>query len=186
MKGKAFEVRYADDALLCFERKEDAVRVMKVLTKRLAKYGLEVHGGKTRLVNFKKPPQGKDSYKQVKRPGTFGFLGFSHFWKTSRKRDPVIGRKTISKKMTKAIRKIYDWCRKNRHKKIREQFRQLKVKIKGHYNYFGICGNAKSLEKFFLQSKRAWFKWLKRRSNRRDLYWDKFNRILDYYRLPQP
>jgi RNA-directed DNA polymerase len=186
LKGKAFEVRYADDAVLCFENREDAERVLAVLPKRLAKYGLELHPEKTKLVNFKRPRADKGSTEQGNRPGTFDFLGFTHFWRKSRKGNSVIGRKTSSSRLTKAIRKVYEWCKKNRHQKIREQHEKLIMKIKGHYNYYGICGNFRSLVKFFRSVERAWYKWLKRRSNKRNLIWEKYNRLLQYYKLPSP
>lgn len=184
LKGRALEIRFADDAVLCFEKKEDALRVMKVLPKRLEKFGLELHPEKTKLINFKRPWKG--NYKQGQRPGTFDFLGFTHYWKKSRKGNPVIGRKTNRKRLTRAIRKIHDWCKTNRHMKFREQHKKLTSKLRGHYNYYGISGNILCLKLFFLHAKRAWYKWLKRRSNRRDLSWDKFQRTLNWYKLPTP
>jgi group II intron reverse transcriptase/maturase len=103
LKGKAFEVRYADDVVICFENKEDALRVLKVLPKRLKKYGLEMHPDKTKLVEFTKPKDGEKGYKQKNRPDTFDFLGFTHFWKKSRKGRPVIGKKTIRSRLTRAL-----------------------------------------------------------------------------------
>jgi group II intron reverse transcriptase/maturase len=83
LRGKAFEIRYADDGLLCFQFKEDAERVLEVLPKRFAKYGLTLHPEKTRLVKF-----GRSAYYQAKRTktktATFDFLGFTHRCATSR------------------------------------------------------------------------------------------------------
>lgn len=186
LKGRAFEVRFADDALLCFQNKEDAEKVLAVLPKRLGKYGLELNVEKTKLVQFKRPGKDDDNYKRGKRPGTFNFLGFTHYWSKSRRGFPVIKRKTNKKKFTKSVRNTAEWIKKNRHLKLKEQQKALVTKIRGHYNYYGICGNIRSLSNFLEGVKRAWYKWLKRRSNRRDLNWEKLNRILKYYKLPTP
>jgi hypothetical protein len=186
LKGKAFEIRFADDAVLCFQNKEDAERVMKVLPERLAKYGLELHPEKTKLIKFKNPGNKDDSCKRGNRPGTFNFLGFKHYWKRSRKGKAFIARKTSSDRLTKAIKKIYEWCKKERHKKLKEQHKELIPKIRGHYGYYGINGNYECLARFLLMVERSWYKWLKRRSNRRNLYWEKFKKMLQHYKLPKP
>lgn len=186
LKGRAFEVRYADDALLCFQNREDAEKVWKVLAKRLGKYGLQLNEEKTKLVQFTKPGREDKNYKQGNRPGTFNFLSFTHYWGKSRKGNPIIKRKTRKEKMTKAIRSITQWCKKNRHMKVRKQHEMLIKKVRGHYNYYGICGNARSLSNFLTAVNRAWQKWLKRRSGRRNLNWDKFNKMTEQYILPAP
>ena len=186
LKGKAFLTRFADDTVLCFQNREDAERVREVLPKRLAKYGLKLNEEKTKLIQFKKPGKGGKS-KQGDRPDTFDFLGFTHYWGKSRKGRPVVKRKTRSKKLTKAIRKVYEWVKKNRHSKIEEQYKMIKVKIRGHYNYYGINGNFRCLCKFLMEVKLAWHKWLNRRSRRRDLNWEKYNnKILSNHVLPSP
>ena len=83
LRGLAFEVRFADDAALVFEREDDARRVLAVLAKRFAKYGLRLHPEKTRLVDFRSPPRAGGSGSQRER--SFGLLGFTHFWGRSRK-----------------------------------------------------------------------------------------------------
>ncbi len=135
------EVRFADDAIICFENKEDALRVMEALPKRLAKFGLEMHPVKTRLVDFRRPLYGGRSYKQGQRPETFSFLGFTHFWRKSRKGNPMVGRKTESIRLTRALRKMHEWCKKYRHLHLKNQHKQLISKLRGHYNYYGINSN---------------------------------------------
>jgi len=186
LTGKAFEVRYADDVVLCFKNKEDALRVLKVLPKRLQKYGLEMHSEKTKLVQFEMPKNGKRCYKQKERQETFDFLGFTHYWKRSRKGKAIIGRKTGSSRLSKALKKIKEWCKENRHKKLEEQHKIMCSKLRGHYNYYGINGNYRMLSTFLMEVERIWRKWLERRDRRRNLYWVKMKKILRKYPLPRP
>lgn len=186
LKGKAFEVRYADDVVICFEHKEDAMRVLKVLPKRLQKYGLEMHPDKTRLVEFKQPGNGEKNYKQGNRPDTFDFLGFTHFWKKSRKGRPIIGKKTIRSRLTRALMRINEWCKKNRHQKIDLQHHTLCSKLRGHYNYYGVNGNYGMLAMYLINVERIWRKWLERRGRKRNLFWEKMKKILKKYPLPKP
>ena len=187
LKGRAFEVRYADDVVICFENKEDVLRVLKVLPKRLMKYGLGMHPDKTRLVEFKKPGSGGKNYKQGNRPDTFDFLGFTHFWKKSRKGRAVIGKKTIRSRLTRALRRMTEWCKENRHQKIELQHQTLCSKLRGHYNYYGVNGNYGMLAKYLMHVERIWRKWLARRDRKRKLNWEKMKRkILERYPLPKP
>ena len=185
--GKAFEVRFADDVLLCFEDKADALRVMDVLPKRLAKYGLELHPEKTKLVNFIKPRDNDRGYKRGTRPDTFTFLSFAHFWKRSRKDNPVIARKTNHARMCLALQVMNKWCRKNRHMKLSEQHAALCRKVAGHYAYYGITGNYVSIKRYHYHVERIWRKWLGRRSWRDKLNWERMrDRVLRNYPLPRP
>ena len=104
LRGRAFEVRFADDAPLVFEREEDARRVLAVLSKRFAKYGLRLHPEKTRLRDFRSPPRrGQDGSQ---REGSFALLGFTHFWGPSRKGRWIVQRKTAKDRFTRALREI--------------------------------------------------------------------------------
>lgn len=185
MKGKAFEIRFADDVVICFKNKEDAERVLKVLPKRLAKYGLEMHPEKTKLVRFTKP-QNDDDYKSGKRKGIFNFLGFTHFWKKSRKGKPTVGRKTMKQKLSIKLQAINEWCKQNRHNKMKDQHKTLNKKLRGHYNYYGINGNFNSIAGYFTNVERIWRKWLERRSRKRNLNWGKMKKILQRYPLLPP
>jgi group II intron reverse transcriptase/maturase len=186
LKGRAFLVRFADDAVLCFEREDDARRVMDVLPKRFGRYGLTLHPEKTQLVGFRRPPR---NAKRIDRdgspgPGSFDLLGFTHYWGRSRKGSWVIKRKTAKGRLSRALVSIAQWCRRNRHASVKEQHTKLVLKLRGHYAYYGITGNGRSLGSFFLYAKRAWRKWLNRRSNRACMDWVKFGRLLERYPLP--
>jgi group II intron reverse transcriptase/maturase len=186
MKGRAFLIRYADDAVMGFTHEEDARRVLAVLPKRLGKYGLTVHPEKTKLVDFRQPPHDArpKGGPRGERPGTFDLLGFTHFWARSRKGHWVVKRKTSKSRFTRAVRTIAHWCRDNRHRPIAEQHAALSRKLRGHYAYYGITGNSLALNRFRDQVQYAWRKWLARRNSKTRPPWDWFHRLRVRYRLP--
>src|SRR5207244_1943565 len=114
LKGKAFLVRYADDAVFGFACEEDARRVLEVLPKRFGKHGLHLHSEKTRLVDFRKPTVGQGRPE----PGAFDFLGFTHYWARSRKGNWVIKQKTAKDRFSRAVKRIDEWCREHRHSPV--------------------------------------------------------------------
>lgn len=186
LKGRAFLIRYADDFVIGFAHEEDARRVWEVLPKRFGKYGLTLHPQKTKLVPFRRPsysstPKGGPDGD---RPGTFDLLGFTHYWSRSRKGNWVIKRKTMASRFTRAVRKIAQWCRTNRHRPIVEQHRILSQKMRGHYAYYGITGNSVSLNRFREEVRRVWRKWLVRRKRGNRPPWSWFARLQERYRLP--
>lgn len=180
IRERSFMVRYADDAILGFENKETAEKVLEALKKRFAKFGLELHPEKTRLIYIGKPKPGSGT-----KPGSFDFLGFTHFWGKSFKGNWVIKRKTASKKLREKLIKMNEWCRNNRHIPVKEQHKKLTQKLKGHYGYYGITGNMKGLQRFLNHVRRIWKKWLCRRSWRGNrLNWERFQQMLNEYPLP--
>lgn len=181
LKGKAAMVRFADDAVMMFEYQEDMQRFMEVLPKRLAKFGLKLNEQKTQVKGFTKPREPSGT-----RPGTFDFLGFTHYWGRSRKGNWVVKRKTQQERLTLALKKITLWCRKHRHDELYDQQRMLNSKLRGHYSYYGITPNSRSITLFWEQVKRIWMKWLNRRSRNPHLNWDKFNLLLKRYPLTRP
>ena len=184
IRGRAFAIRFADDAALVFEREEDARRVLAVLGKRFAKYGLRLHPQKTRLVDFRSPPRAEHSGTQ--RARSFALLGFTHFWGRSRKGRWVVQRKTAKDRFTRALRDIGQWCRAHRHWPVAAQQAALRRKLQGHYAYYGITGNGRALARFLYEVRRLWRKWLHRRSWRGRMTWEKFVRLTARYPLPQP
>jgi group II intron reverse transcriptase/maturase len=184
MRGKVFMVRFADDVLIGFSDKQDAMRVLEVLPKRFAKFGLTVHPEKTHLVPFNRPR--KDDQKPKEDTGKFDFLGFTHYWGRSQKGNWVVKRKTASKRLRDKIKGIARWCRDNRHHPVREQYETLCVKLRGHYQYYGINGNFKSLSAFRYAVFQLWRKWLNRRTRKGKKNWDSFNDFLKHLPLPIP
>jgi RNA-directed DNA polymerase len=183
LRGKAKLIRFADDAIFGFERQDDAERVMAVLGKRLAAYGLALHPEKTRLLDFRRPPR---SQAEGKGPAIFDFLGFTWYWRRTRKGRWAVTCKTRRARLTRAIVAIYDWCRNNRHRPVSEQHEALKSRVQGHFNYFGVNGNIGSLMLLIHHVRRVWHKWLNRRSQRARLTWQRFKDLVQDFPLPTP
>jgi len=160
MKAECFLVRYADDFIMGFHDEQDARRVMSVIAKRFEKYGLSIHPQKTRLVRFTRPWQNEDG----ERGESFDFLGFTHYWEKNGYGNYVVRRRTARTRFQRALKGVRQWCRENRHQKLREQLRVLTEKLQGHYAYYGIGGNYRSLERFRFLVLYAWYKWLLRRT----------------------
>ncbi len=178
LRGRSTLIRYADDFVVVCEREDDARRMLEVLPKRFGRYELRLHPDKTRLVRFERPPA------VGKRPETFDFLGFTHFWGKSRKGAPVVKRKTSRLSLRRSLRRIWLWCRAHRHDPLPEQQRALSEKVRGHYSYFGITGNARALLRFREEVWRIWRAWLDRRGGRRRMTWDRLVRLREHYPLP--
>jgi RNA-directed DNA polymerase len=174
LKGESFIIRFADDYLLGFTSREDAVRVMEVLPKRMAKYGLTLHPEKTRLIDLSEPGQ-RGEEKQ-----TFDFLGFTHYMGKSRKGKRVLMRKTSSKKQNASLKRMHEWIKLNRHKhSIRVLIAKLNQKLRGHYGYYGITFNARRISSYCQQTKRMLHKWLNRRGGKRIWTWEKITKLTE-------
>jgi len=184
MKGRCFLIRFADDFIVGFEMEEDARRVMDVLPKRFTRFGLAVHPKKTVLIQFKRPCIEENS---VDGNGTFDFLGFTHYWAKSRRGVWIVKRKTRKKGIRRFLKSLWLWLRQNRHLPLKEQYKMLCLKLRGHYQYFGIIGNYRSLKGIPHKAKRYWKYWLSRRSHKGKIDWEKYIvSILDKHPLPKP
>ena len=183
LKGSCFISRYADDFIIGFELESDARRVMAVLPKRFNRFGLTIHPEKTKLVNFRNPSSSKEATKGA---GTFDYLGFTHYWAKSRKGKWIIKRKTSGKKLRLKITAVWDWCKHNRHINVKEQQQLLNSKLTGHYQYYGIRGNYKSLEVYYESVEKAWKRWLGRRSQTGYINYEDFRKYLMHYPLVKP
>jgi RNA-directed DNA polymerase len=183
LHGEAILLRYCDDFIIGFEREDDARRVVAVLDKRMGCFGLALHPDKTRLLPFRRPPKSQQSGKG---PATFDFLGFTFYWARTRKGHWRMACKTRRASLRGAKASIYDWCRRHRHLSIKDQHAALHRRLRGHFNYFGVSGNYKSMMRLVEATKRSWYKWLRRRSQRRRLNWERFNDMLRWWPLPRP
>jgi group II intron reverse transcriptase/maturase len=181
--GRARLIRYADDFVMGFERKEDAERVLELLAGRMAEYGLTLHPDKTRLLPFNKPPKGQVGGKG---PATFDFLGFTVYWRRTRGGSWMPGMKTRKARLQRALSALNDWCRRHRHEPCAEQHAALVRKLNGHFNYFGVNGNSESLARVVHRAKRIWLTWLRRRGQRVRLTWKRFFDYLRVFPLPKP
>ncbi len=188
MKGSAFLVRYADDALMVFSLENDARRVMAVLAKRFGRFGLSLHPEKTRLIDFRRCRRAdhQGDSEEGSGPAVFDFLGFTHYWGKTRKGNLAVKHKTAKDRFGRSLRKVVQWCRNNRHLPIGVQHQHLLRKLRGYYQYYGVIGNRHALTRFLYEVKRTWRKWLDRRSQKRNMYWERFVRLLARYPLPEP
>ena len=172
LQGKATLIRYCDDFIIAFGRKEDAERVWEWLVSRLEEWGLELHPEKTRLVDFRRLPSDQGGGKG---PGTFDFLGFTVLWSRSRQGKWYVATHTRVARLRRARKAIHAWCKTHRHLPLETQHAALVRRIQGHFNYFDVRG-----------AERSWHKWLNRRSQRSIMSWKRFKDLLRDYPLPVP
>lgn len=184
LRGKASLIRYADDFVIGFELQDDARAVMEVLPKRMAKYGLSLHPDKTRLLPFRRPPK----QQQVgKGEASFDFLGFTFYWARARSGRWCMWCKTRGASLRRSIQAVYDFCRSHRHWSVQDQRAALSRRMLGHYNYFGVSGNLRRLLDFADAVGKAWHKWLRRRSQRHRLTWERYTELRKQpWSLPRP
>ena len=183
LRGQACLVRYADDLVICFEHRDDAERVREVLPQRMQRYGLTLHPDKTRLVPFQRPVLAQQGGKGS---ATFDFLGFTLYWRRTRGGRWRLACKTRRARLGRAIQAVYAWCRGQRHEEVVVQHAGLRSRLQGHYNYFGVNGNLKALACLLWHARRAWYKWLNRRSPRTRWTWERFQDLLRDFSLPNP
>lgn len=184
--GFARLIRFADDFVVCFQRGEDAERFREELVKRLGKFNLEVEPSKTKVIKFGRFAAKRAAAKGEK-PETFDFLGFTHYCST--KRDGTgfrVKRATASKKFTAKLAAFKEWLKKSRTMKTAELWDNAKAKLRGHYAYYGVTDNTQGIKRFSHEVKNLLFKWLNRRGKRGCLNWQKFNKMLELFPLPEP
>jgi len=164
-------------------RQDDAEQVLQWLSERLGRFGLELHPEKTRLLDYRRPSRGH----RGKGPGTFDFLGFTHYWRrTIQDGSWQPACKTRVGRLRRAKKAVEAWCKRHRHQEVKAQHAVLARRIQGHFNYFGVRGNLRSLDLLVNSARRSWFRWLRRRSQRSRLTWERFHDLLRDYPLPRP
>jgi group II intron reverse transcriptase/maturase len=177
MRGKAYLYRYADDFLALFEFEDDARKYYEVLPRRLGKFNLEVAQEKTRLIPFGRNSGSKD---------TFDFLGFTHINGKTRNGCYRVMHRTSKKKLIAKRQAMKQWLRLNMHNPVRDIIRGLNLRLMGHYRYYGISGNSKSLDKYHYYCVTTLFKVLRRRGQKRKINWTTYRRIINAYGIAKP
>jgi RNA-directed DNA polymerase len=185
LRGEAHEIRFADDAIICFQYREDAEKVMDVLPKRFAKYGLTLHPEKTRLLEFGRCALGK-AKRQGRKPDIFAFLGFTHICAQSRKGTFTVHVRTMSKRLRRGLNEIAQWCQAYRHEPVDQQQKTLNAKLRGHNQYYGRPTNYRGILKFYRGVQHIWRRWLSRRTRGGPISWEKYNAILRRHPLLSP
>jgi group II intron reverse transcriptase/maturase len=185
LRGEAYEIRYADDFILCFQYREDAEKVLEVVHQRCAKYGLQLHPDKTRLIEFG-PQALRKSEQGGTKPATFDFLGFTHICTRSQRGYFTIHVRTMRKRLRRSLKAMAAWCRQHRHDPVEEQCKALNRKLRGHYQYYGRSTNFHRLREYYRIVRRIWKTWLNRRTRGETLNWDRYEQLLRRYPLLRP
>jgi len=186
-QGETYLVRYADDFVCCFQYKEDALKFHKALQARLNKFNLQLALNKTKIIEFGRFARKNRKAKGLGKPETFSFLGFTHYCDKSRNGKFRVKRKTEAKKFKSKIKAFKVWIKTIRSfVPLPDIFSRVRIKLLGHYAYYGITDNSKMIRNYYDIVIRLLFKWLNRRSQRRSFTYDKFKRYLKHNPLPLP
>jgi len=178
-RGEVYIVRYADDFVMGFQHRSDALRFQAELKERMAKFHLEIHEDKTRLVEFGRFAAKNRKDRGDRKPETFDFLGFTHICSQKRNGSFTIYRKTIPKRLRAKLKDVRDKLFLNRHHPVAKQGRWLKAVLQGHFNYYGVPGNRKGRRAIRQHVQRSWFQSLRRRSQKaRSLKWGRMKRLI--------
>lgn len=187
LKGYTGMVRYADDFVIGCQYEWEAKLIVQAIKERFAKFGLTLSEDKTRVIEFGRFARERRQERDKGKPETFTFLGFTHYCSQTRKGTFGVRHKTSSKKYRESVRRLKEWMRSMKNmRSLPELWDTLSLKLKGHYQYYGITGNLRRLRSFSLQAELLAFKWLNRRSQRRSWNWEQFRRYRDRYPLPEP
>lgn len=185
-KGVSRFIRYADDFVVCFKAEADAVRFRMEMEQRLNQFGLEIAPEKTKILEFGPKARWRATQRGEKTE-TFDFLGFTHYCTTSRSGKMFrVGRKSIGKRITAKLNLFKEWIRANRTLPTSAIMATVVNKLRGHYAYYGVTGNSRSIGIYFYHVKRLLFKWLGRRGKRDSLSFEKFKLLLERFPLPTP
>jgi RNA-directed DNA polymerase len=184
--GDMIVVRYADDAVLGFEHRNEAEAFLEQLQERMRKFGLELHSEKTRLIEFGRFAEDNRKRRGEGKPETFDFLGFTHICGKTRKGNWfTVRRQTVKKRLRSKLQAVRQELRKRWHERIAETGDWLRSVVQGYFNYHAVPGNFVALQTFRREIAWAWLEALKRRSQRHRLPWERFRSITDRY-LPLP
>jgi RNA-directed DNA polymerase len=183
--GDVIIVRYADDFIVGFQHRAEAERFLTELRERFAKFGLELHPEKTRLLQFG-PFAAEDRRRAGKgKPETFNFLGFTHICGKKRNGRFTVVRQTIRQRLQAKLREVKTELRRRRHDPIPEVGRWLRTVVDGHLRYYGVPMNSRALFTFCSQVGRLWYRALRRRSQTARLTWARMRRLVERW-LPPP
>lgn len=186
VRGYCEIVRYADDFVCVVRYADDAKKIEKGFQNRFNKYGLELNSTKSRRISFGRY-EAENAERQKRRPNTFDFLGFTHFSDKTQKGGFKLGRKTSRKRLISKCKEMTDWLKKIRNcKKPKEWWETLRAKLRGHFQYYGVSGNYRSIEAYYKHTIRMLYKWLNRRSQKNSMNWADFNKYLKCYPVPRP
>lgn len=179
-RGKVGLFRYADDAVICCQYKEDAKRIKEAIGKRLEKFKLQINEEKTKLVAFD-----KEAAEQGIPQDTFDFLGFTFYLGNSKSKRIIPKLKTRTKTIRSKLSKVNAWFKEIRNTKtLKEIWKTFNAKIRGHIQYYGVSHNIEAINQFLHEAKKIAFKWINRRSQRKSFNWDKYALFIEANPMP--
>lgn len=185
MQGECYLIRYIDDFVVCFQYRADAIKFQDVLTKRLAKFNLQLEMSKTKLIEF-----GRFSQKHAKERGrkqeTLYFLGFTHFCTRNQAGNFQIGRRTEKSRFCRSLTKIKELITKVQHWRLTDQAKEINQVLRGHFVYYGLGGNFEALIRLSRVVERYWKSSLSKRCWKGGLNWEKFQKIKERFPLQRP
>ena len=177
VRGEAYIVRYADDFVLGFQYRSDAVRFMEGMRERFASFGLELHAEKTRLLEFGRFARADRAKRGERRPETFDFLGFTHYCRTTRNGGFGLGRKPVAKRVRRTLKAVKAALRKRMHEKPVTTGRWLGQVLRGWLGYYAVPTSYPALHRFGRVLKRLWLRALRRRSQRDRFSWERLDAL---------
>lgn len=172
--------------MACFENREDAERYLAALAERLEKFKLEVEPTKTKVLEFGRHAAA-NAKARGERPGTFDFLGFTHY--LSKARDGKrfrMKRVTSRKKFRAKLVAFKEWLKEERVLPLRLIMQKASQKLRGHYGYYGVTDNYRGISRFYREVSKLLYKWLNRRSQRRSYRWAELPELLKRFEVPKP
>lgn len=180
-RGDVIVVRYADDFVVGFEHRHEAERFLAELVERFARFGLELHPDKTRLIEFGRFADTNRRRRGGGKPETFDFLGFTHSCGKTRRGRFTVLRKTMRKRVAAKLREVKDRLRQRLHDSIPDQGRYLRSVVAGHCRYYGVPFNGPQITAFRHAVGWLWCRSLRRRSQRHRMPWDRMRRYIDHW-----
>lgn len=179
-------IRYCDDFIVCFQRGDEAKAFEEMLKQRLSKFGLKIAEGKSRVIGF-----GRDEWEKARQEGkkvaTFDFLGFTHYCDKTRGGKFKLGRKTSSKRFRQKMKAVNQWLKRVRNQvTLAEWWKVYRLKLIGHYRYYGISGNMQALREFARETSKLAYKWINRRSQKKSFTYAQYCKFKQYNPLPVP
>jgi len=183
-RGDMIIVRFADDFIVGFEHQGDAKQFLRDLRERFAKFSLELHPDKTRLIEFGRFAAARRAGRGLGKPETFDFLGFTHICGKTRAGRFWLRRTTISKRLRSKLHEVKDELKRRRHEPVPDQGRWLASVVRGHLAYYAVPGNMRAVNAFRTQATRHWCAALRSRSQRHRLPWTRMNRLASRWLPP--
>jgi RNA-directed DNA polymerase len=184
-RGQVVVVRYADDLVVGFQYQADAERFLKEFRERLAKFGLDLHSEKTRLLEFGRFAAVDRRKRGKKKPETFTFLGFIHQCGTSPRGLFMVWRQTANKRMVAKLKQIKQTLRLRMHEPLDQIGIWLRSVSQGFYQYHAVPGNLRAMNTFRHRLRRLWRSTLRHRSQRPNVRWQRIGPLFDRW-LPAP